>query len=162
MWFCPGKPQTNISVSANPLSSVCSRDWMPVQYVDLGDSLQGFDLSGWTLVIHCIGRVSQGYATVSLASYSGAVATREWHNILSSAFMKLRNTTDCGSTADRQVCFCVYHQYRCVSRWYSWYYCNCLHTVCTVLALKLWSSETHEHYLHQQFFESLAAQTFLK
>jgi len=54
--------------------------------------------------------VSQGYATVSLASYSGDTVLREWYNILSSRFMNLDSTTDAHSTTDRLQCKQVCHR----------------------------------------------------
>jgi len=60
--------------------------------------------------------VLQGYATVSLASYSGDKVLREWYNILSSRFMMLHNTAETlvqHSSPDtaqaKQVCLYVSH-----------------------------------------------------
>jgi len=52
--------------------------------------------------------LSQGFATVSLASYGGDTVLRQWYNILSYRFMKLENTTESNTVGHgKQVCFCV-------------------------------------------------------
>lgn len=58
--------------------------------------------------------VWQGFATVSLASYSAETVLREWHNVLSYRFMSLENsagltaqTSMAATVHDTQVCSCV-------------------------------------------------------
>jgi len=66
--------------------------------------------------------VSQGYATVSLASYSGDRVLREWYNILSSRFMMLDNTTETlaqhsspDTAQGKQVRTCISHTIHTIS-----------------------------------------------